>query len=301
MKQGNSPRVQNLLCPQIETPTLTQAMTTPAPTEIPTQPAMAGQLPGFTHRAHPFLSGGAFLIALAVLLLAPAANWPAAVLLVAVTASTLMALARQLPWQNVWLVALLIAVSGSLASVAGTLTAMPFGPFVFGPAAGAQLFKTLPWGMPLLWVVAVLNSRGVARLILRPWRKTRTYGFWLMGVTAALVMAFDLALDPFASRVKHFWIWTPTNFPVTWQGAPLVNFPGWMVVTLLMLSFITPALINKQLSKRSTPDFHPLAVWLGAVLLFGIAVAARKLWPAVALDAVLLAVVSVLAVRGGRW
>ena len=90
------------------------------------------------------------------------------------------------------------------------------------------------------------NSRGVARLILRPWRKIRSYGFWLIGLTAALAVLFDLALDPFASRVKHYWLWQPTKFPVTWQGAPLVNFLGWAAVSLLILAFITPALINKN-------------------------------------------------------
>jgi len=62
------------------------------------------------------------------------------------------------------------------------------------------------------------------RLILRPWRKIRSYGFWLIGLTALLTMLFDLAFDPFASRVKHYWLWVPTKFPLTWQGAPLVNF-----------------------------------------------------------------------------
>ena len=74
--------------------------------------------------------------------------------------------------------------------------------------------------MPLIWVVVILNSRGVARLILRPWRKIRNYGFWLIGLTAALTMLFDLAFDPFASRVKHYWLWVPTKLPLTWQGAP---------------------------------------------------------------------------------
>ena len=155
--------------------------------------------------------------------------------------------------------------------------------------------------MPLVWVVAILNSRGTARLILRPWRKTKTYGFWLIGLTATLVLLFDFTFDPFASRVKHFWFWTPTKFPLAWQHAPLVNFLSWGVVTLLILVFITPALINKQLSKRRSPDLHPLFVWLGSILLFGIAVGMNGLWSAAAVDAAIGIVTLIFAVRGARW
>jgi len=227
-------------------------------------------------------------------------GWPEALLILLAAAGTITALARQLPLQNVLLAASGIALIGGAASALGAATGIPFGPFQFGAAMGPRLFKTLPWAMPLLWVVAVLNSRGVARLILRPWRKIRSYGFWLIGLTAALTTLFDLALDPFASRVKHCWLWMPTKFPLTWQGAPLVNFSSWAAVTLLILAFATPALINKNPVRRP-PDFHPLAVWLGAILLFGVASALRGLWPAATLDGVIAILAATFALRGGRW
>ena len=228
-------------------------------------------------------------------------EWLDALLISLATASTVVALLRRLPPQNVLWAALIIAVIGGAAHALGEITDMPFGPFVFGPEAGPKLLKTLPWAVPLLWVFAILNSRGVARLILRPWRKTKTYGFWVIGITAALVMLFDFALDPFASRVNHYWLWTPTKFPVTWQGAPLVNFLGWAVVALLMLAFVTPMLINKRPKGKSLPDYHPLGLWLGALLLFAGAAALKGLWPAVAVDAGIGVVTAVFAIRGARW
>ena len=215
--------------------------------------------------------------------------------------STVTALARQLPMQNVLTAALIIAFIGGAAHALGVITGIPFGPFTFGFQIGAQLFGTLPWTIPLLWVAVILNSRGVARLILRPWRKTRTYGFRLIGLTVLLVILFNLALDPFATRVKHYWIWMPTKFPLTWQGAPLTNFTGWGIVSLLILAFITPSLINKQLSKQSRPDYHPLAVWIGATLLFAIAAALRGTWVVVGVDVVTIIIAAIFAIRGGRW
>ncbi|MBU6410388.1 MAG: carotenoid biosynthesis protein [Verrucomicrobiota bacterium] len=228
-------------------------------------------------------------------------EWPEAVLILLAAAATLSALARQLSLQNVVLVAFVTALAGGGVSALGATTGIPFGPFTFGPAIGPQLFKTLPWAVPLVWVVAVLNSRGLARLILRPWRKIRTYGFWLIGVTAGLTGLFDLALDPFASRVKHYWLWTPTPFPLTWCGAPLVNFMAWTVVSLLILAFVTPALINKQPRPKSPPDFHPLGIWLGAVSFFGLAAARRGLWPEAVVDSAIAAATAFFALRGGRW
>jgi len=230
-----------------------------------------------------------------------ASGWPEASLLILGVACTVTALTRRLPLQNVLLAVCIIIVIGGAVHTLGALTDIPFGPFRFGPAIGSEIFQTLPWAVPLIWVIAVLNSRGVSRLILRPWRKVSGYGFWLMGLTAALTLLFDFAFDPFASRVRHYWLWTPTKFPVTWEGVPVSNFLGWAAVSVLIALVIAPALINKQPGKRNTPDFHPFAVWLGAILLFGTGCALRGLLDAAVADGVLAAVITVFAIRGGTW
>jgi putative membrane protein len=228
-------------------------------------------------------------------------NWPEVMLILLATFSTIASVTRQLPLQNVLLAAFIIAIFGGAAHAVGALTGIPFGPFTFGDNAGPEIFKTLPWAMPLLWVVVVLNSRGTARLILRPWRKTKTYGFWAIGLTAVLAALFALALEPFAARVKHYWIWTPTKFPVAWYGAPLVDFVAWALVTLLVLTFVTPALINKQPRKKGSRNFHSPAVWLGGISLFAAASAERGLWPAVGMDTAIGVITAIFAVRGARW
>ena len=228
-------------------------------------------------------------------------GWPELVLLASGVACTITALAQRLPLQNVLLATFSIAVLGGAVHALGVITGIPFGPFEFGESIGPLVFKTLPWAVPLIWILVVLNARGVARLILRPWRKINAYGFWLIGVTALLTLLFDFALEPFAARVKHYWLWTPTKFPVTWQGTPLSNFLAWAAVSVLISLVIAPALINKQPGKRNTPDFHPFAVWLGAILLFGAGCAQNGLLSAVVADGILAAVVTVFAIRGGTW
>src|SRR5206468_2785042 len=127
----------------------------------------------------------------------------------------------------------IVIIAGAVQTF-GALTAIPFGPYVYTENIGQQLFDPLPWAVPPVWVVAILSSRGVARLMLRPWRKTKAYGFWSMGVTALLVVLLDFGLEPFATRVKHYWLWNPTKITFDWYGAPWVNFLGWAVTVLLI-------------------------------------------------------------------
>lgn len=147
----------------------------------------------------------------------------------------------------------------------------------------------------------VLNARGVARLILRPWRKARIYGFRLMGMAVALTMLLDLAFDPFATKTLHLWLWTKTKLPVTWHDAPVISFISWGAVALFMLSFATPALIRKQPGQKSGPDYHPLIVWEGLMIWFGLAAAMGGLWTALALDVVVGIAVLFFSLRGARW
>jgi uncharacterized membrane protein len=223
-------------------------------------------------------------------------------ILILAAMASILALNRRLPLQNVLTAAGIAAVFGGIAHA---LTAvpnlpLPFGPLIFNPSAGAKIFNHLPWTIPLLWIVVILNARGVSRLILRPWREVKNYGFWLMGLTVLLVVAFDVALEPFAARVKHLWIWKPTGTTITWQGATSLNFIAWALVSLLILAFATPFLIRKQ-GNLSDPDLHPLFIWLGALLLFTIGCAETGLWLAVVADAVLALVTVCFSVRGAKW
>ncbi|MCX6894773.1 MAG: carotenoid biosynthesis protein [Verrucomicrobia bacterium] len=208
----------------------------------------------------------------------PAAPWQLGLLLGLAVVSTLVSLGRALQLQNVLTVATLIVIIAGIVQTVGVATSIPFGPLVFTDNLGEQLFDKLPWTAPLLWVVILLNCRGVARLILRPWRKLHGYGFRVMGLTCLLTALFDLGLEPFATRVHRFWIWRVSGGVTGSLGAPWVNFLGWAVTALIILLVATPWLINKQPGKRRPPDFHPLIVWLALNLFLATTLALHQLW-----------------------
>src|SRR6185369_198512 len=230
----------------------------------------------------------------------PGERWLEGLFLCFATLSTLLGLARRVPLQNVVATAMLIALIsgavGSLVSVSG----IPFGPIFYLGSFGNKFFDVLPWPAPLGWIFLIVNGRGIARLIMRPWRKTNYYGFWVIGYTCLLAVILDVALEPFAVYVKEYWIWqTPKSVPA-WYTAPWVNFLGWFITALAILTFSMPWLINKQPVKQPI-DYHPLIVWLllNWWLMAGNGV--HHLWPAVAVGLLSNAVATIFAIRGAQW
>jgi putative membrane protein len=227
-------------------------------------------------------------------------RWVEGLWLVLGVLTSLLALGKRLPLQNVAMAAVLISlISGGILAV-GTLSGVPFGPFLYSDLLGEKLLEILPWSVPLIWMVVIINARGVARLIMRPWRKTNYYGYWVIGFTCLLAVWFDLGLEPFAVFVKEYWIWRIARPALHWYTAPWVNSLGWFVTVLAVLAFTTPWLINKQPVKQPI-DYHPLIVWLllNACLMAGNA--AHHLWLAVAVTLGGNLVATVFAIRGARW
>ena len=271
---------------------------------------ITGETAGWRHplpeRLHkPVL--GAFLLWLGVNLtvLALGLPWPSAlpwleggVWLLAAT-TTLVGLARRLPLQNVVAVALIATGIAFAILWIGALTDIPFGRREFSARLGDRLVGQVPWTLPFLWVTLTVAGRGVARLILRPWRKLTYYGLWVMGLATLLSLTFDFALEPFAF-IRGWWRWEALPGTPAWHSAPWVNFLGWTLTTLLIYGFTTPWLLNKQPVKQPT-DWHPLLVWCSLLLLLGTVSALAGAWDAVSIIALLGCMSVTAAVRGGNW
>jgi bisanhydrobacterioruberin hydratase len=227
-------------------------------------------------------------------------GWVEGGLIVSAVFSTLLALGRRLPAQNVLMTAVVVSGLATGVMAVATLTGVPLGPFIYTAHLGEKLFNVVPWPLPLLWLLVIINGRGVARLVMRPWRKTNFYGFWVIGLACLFAVIFDLGLEPFAVYAKGLWVWQASKATLSWHTAPWVNFLGWFIIPLAILSFSIPWLINKQPVKQAM-DYHPLIVWLllNGYLATGNALDGR--WSAVAVTAVGNAAIAIYAIRGARW
>ena len=240
--------------------------------------------------------------ALTLLTQPPGAKWlwlDGALILLA-AAATLLGQAQRLPLQNVVLAAGICGAIGGTVQAVGAATGVPFGSFAYTSKAGPLAFGHVPWLLPLLWVVVILNGRSVARLVFRPWRKTRTYGFKVIGLTCLLALAFALGLEPYASKLNGYWLWQVGQGHWRWYGAPWVCFLAWLLTALLILAFATPFLINKK-PVKSPPFFQPLIIWLTFNLLLASGLAAGRLYLALWLILGTIVVTVLGAVGGSRW
>jgi uncharacterized membrane protein len=228
-------------------------------------------------------------------------HWLESLLVVLAVASTIAGLSRALPVENAVMSAALVAIICGVIQIVGARTGIPFGLLAYTERAGPKLFENLPSPLPLFCVVVILNSREVARLILRPWRGLPNRGLWTLGLACLLAVGIDISLEPFAVKVSHFWIWRVSAGVPAWHTAPWVNFAGWLTTTFLALAFTTPWLINKQPVKIPAPNSYPLWVWLAVNLLLVVANASRGLRNAAVLGLVLTLVVAALGLRGLRW
>ena len=148
---------------------------------------------------------------------------------------TALSLKRRLPAPN---------VAGAIAASAAVAWLCERALSGWGRALSDAAALGRAFFLALLWSVVLLNARGVAQFILRPWRSHRYYGFFLIelaGVLAALYMTVRAALEGGAG----------------WLSLGVRLLVGWGVLAL-----IAPLLI----SKRPVPEVVgqiPVWVWVG--------------------------------------
>jgi putative membrane protein len=224
-------------------------------------------------------------------------RWAEGLFHVLAALTTCVALARELPGQNVVAATAVILLASGVIESLGVLTGVPFGDYRYTDQLGARLFGILPWPIPLAWGVVLLSSRGVARLILWRWREVAGHGWRVLALAALLATALDVGLEPFAARVKGYWVWDTPPGAWAWHTAPAQNFLGWFASAFLILLLATPWLISKH-PQTPRPFWHPLGVWLALNLFFAAGCAVRGLWSAMVLTVLVSLAVGAAAVTG---
>jgi len=239
-------------------------------------------------------------------------NWalPAGILFVVGAFTSLVSLARRLPVQNVVACGLVILALAAVVTTLGAKTGLPGHFDGYTERMGPRLLGLMPWSVPFLWFVILYNSRDAAKLILRPWRRDKQYGLWLVGLGALLTVAMDFILEPFAVNVEKWWSWRlpiPTaeqsNLPwsgyLNWSGVPWTSFVGWFVYGGLTLLFVGPWLARRRPLHQQT-DFHAVVLWVSLGLLFAVGNAQAQLWKPALFGAAVSLLVAGSAWRNGR-
>jgi uncharacterized membrane protein len=188
-------------------------------------------------------------------------GWLEGVPAVLAAGTVLVSLARRLPVQNAVACGLVLLLTSGMALAVAAHTRFPLGHFEFTGALGWRFLGLVSWPVGFLWVAVLLSSRQSAKVMLRPWRRRRHYGWLLLAVSVVLSVGLTAVVNPFGHRVKGWWMWRPPADSLTWYGAPLALLPAAAVLGGGLLLCATPWLIPKR-STGQPPELEPVAVWV---------------------------------------
>jgi uncharacterized membrane protein len=136
----------------------------------------------------------------------------------------------------------------SLASeLLGTGLGIPFGPYSYTSLLGPKWFDLVPLLIPLSWFTMSWACWVIAR--------QRAAGAAAILLGTALLMAWDLLLDPAMSKITSYWVWGESG---SYYGMPWSNLFGWGVTGLVLFIILNKTAPRPQ-SKLS------FAVWVYAV------------------------------------
>jgi uncharacterized membrane protein len=114
----------------------------------------------------------------------------------------------------------------------GAITSIPFGDYSYTDRFGPML-GVVPLTIPLAWHVVVTNALFIVRALMP--HASRLGEAALAGLLCTL---YDFILEPFATTVKHYWIWTEGTVPP-------INYVAWFVLSGLLVRVFAPTLSSR--------------------------------------------------------
>lgn len=181
-----------------------------------------------------------------------------------------------------WLLPLaIVCLIAFLVEHIGTGYGIPFGGYEYTGLLGPRIGGRVPLLIPVSWFLMALPSWVIARSALR----SRSSAAGRIGLAAAWLVLWDLALDPAMSFLVPYWRWEDAG---SYYGMPLINLVGWyltgVVLMIVLEAFGTRAAWDEV-------DVRWMAAYYAAMLALPLGMlAAAGEWPAVAVTLVASAV-----------
>ncbi|GCE14011.1 carotenoid biosynthesis protein [Tengunoibacter tsumagoiensis] len=165
----------------------------------------------------------------------------------------------------------------------GVLTGWPFGIYHYTH----QLVPLLPGGVPLpvmfAWILVIFGGYSWVVTTQQQRQGSGRRG-WQRALQAALLaMLLDLAIEPVATYVVHYWVWADAG-RYSYYGVPLTNFIAWFVVALLFLVLADRLLgslpvaavqdedpiFSRKMGSERLALFVSRVIFVGSLIMFGL-------------------------------
>lgn len=118
-----------------------------------------------------------------------------------------------------------------LAEHIGTGYGVPFSGYAYTGLLGPKVGGRVPWLIPISWFVMAAPSYVIARHLL----PGASHTLRRLGLATALLVTWDLALDPAMSFLTPYWLW---ETPGAFYGMPWVNLLGWAATGFVIMAVL---------------------------------------------------------------
>jgi uncharacterized membrane protein len=125
-----------------------------------------------------------------------------------------------------------ILVSSFCVETVGARTGFPFGAYLYTDRFG-PLLGVVPLTIPFAWHVVVTNALLVVRAVAPHLSRLAE-----AALAALLCTLYDFVLEPFATTVKCYWVWSGGS-------VPLMNYAAWWVISGLLIRFFAPTAASR--------------------------------------------------------
>lgn len=151
-----------------------------------------------------------------------------------------------------------LLLSGYLLELIGVKTSVPFGSYIYTDTLQPQILQ-VPLAISLSWIVVVAGSFMIVSSV----KSLNTFAF--VTYSSVLVLAFDLLLEPFASFINGYWIWT-------FSFVPIQNYISWFFVAVVFNLFLSKFLVQQssENKKSKVVSNTPLILYLISIFQFSV-------------------------------
>lgn len=158
---------------------------------------------------------------------------------------------------GVIITALLVFISSFVIEWWGVNTGFPFGMYLYSDVL-QPLVNGVPLAITFAWFVVSVNSFLAARYFLG------SGGAAAIAVSSVLILATDILLEPFASFINGYWLWSAGSIPIQ-------NFISWFMIGLfysVVISFLVKWKTGE--AKKTSLGKIPLLIFFINILNFSV-------------------------------
>lgn len=172
--------------------------------------------------------------------------------------------AYALGWRHTLIFFAVSAVISWLYEQVGVETGLIYGAYHYNDVLGARLGH-VPIMIPVAWFMMIYPSYLLANLI-ADGQATGTRGralrvVWLSALSAMIMTAWDVIMDPVMSGLVGAWTWEAGG---PYFGVPVRNYAGWLLTTF------TVYLIYRFFERRTPPrPLGPITPYVAGIAVLG--------------------------------